>query len=87
MIPDIMTIVKDLTLGIVTEAQAIVWLHQHIENAHAEQSDGELRDYFAGHAMQGLMARIGAHEAHLVAHDAYLVGDAMMAARLKRKGD
>lgn len=37
-----------------------------------------LRDYFAGKAMQGLMARIGAHEAHLVAHDAYSVADAML---------
>jgi hypothetical protein len=40
-----------------------------------------LRDHFAAMAMQGLMARIGAHEAHLIAHDAYIVADAMLAAR------
>jgi hypothetical protein len=40
-----------------------------------------LRDYFAAKAMQGLMARIGAHDAHIIAHDAYSVADAMLEAR------
>lgn len=42
-----------------------------------------LRDYFAAAAMQGLMARIGAHEAHTIAHDAYIVADAMISERDK----
>ena len=40
-----------------------------------------LRDYFATKAMQGMMARIGAHDAHIIAHDAYIVADAMLKAR------
>lgn len=40
-----------------------------------------MRDYFAAKAMNGLMARVGAHDADVVAHDAYLVADAMLKAR------
>ena len=42
-----------------------------------------LRDYFAAKAMQGMMARIGAHEAHVIAHDAYILADAMISERDK----
>lgn len=42
-----------------------------------------LRDYFAAKAMQGLMARIGTHDVYLIAHDAYIMADAMLAERLK----
>lgn len=40
-----------------------------------------LRDYFAGQALLGLCARIGAHNTELMAHDAYVAADAMIAAR------
>ena len=40
-----------------------------------------VRDYFAAKAMQGIMARVGAHEAALIAHDSFIVADAMLAAR------
>lgn len=39
-----------------------------------------LRDYFAGQAMQGLLA-YQADEAYFVAKEAYTIADAMMAAR------
>ena len=39
-----------------------------------------LRDYFAGQAMQGLLA-YQADEAYFVAKEAYIIADAMMAAR------
>lgn len=42
-----------------------------------------LRDYFAAKAMQGLMARVGPHNADAIAHDAYMVADAMLEARNK----
>jgi hypothetical protein len=42
-----------------------------------------LRDYFAAKAMEGLMARVGKHDAYLIAHNAYIVADAMLAARSK----
>lgn len=47
-------------------------------------SDGmTLRDYFAAKAMQGLLSRpmINAHAAAAYAEDAYMVADAMIAAR------
>lgn len=42
-----------------------------------------LRDYFAAAAMQGLVVRIGKHDTDLIAHDAYVMADAMLAARDK----
>lgn len=42
-----------------------------------------LRDYFAAAAMQGMMARIGGHDAYLISHDAYIVADAMLKERSK----
>lgn len=40
-----------------------------------------LRDYFAAKAMQGLVTRIGKHDADLIAHDAYAMADTMIKAR------
>lgn len=76
MIPAIETIVEDLAAGVIAKQQAIAWLYQHTEDAA-----NDLRDHFAAMAMQGLMARIGAHEASIVAHDAYIVADEMINAR------
>ena len=44
-----------------------------------------LRDYFAAAAVQGMMARVGAHDAYIVAHDAYILADAMLAERAKER--
>jgi hypothetical protein len=40
-----------------------------------------LRDYFAGQAMMGLVARIGKHDTALIAHDAYMMADEMLQKR------
>ncbi len=56
---------------------------------NAAESFGEedpgmtLRDYFAAKAMQGMVTRIGRHDADLIAHDAYIMADALLAARGK----
>lgn len=49
MIPTIEQIVEDLLSGVITKSQAVSWLHQHAEDAHAD-----LRDHFAGLAMNTL---------------------------------
>ena len=49
MIPSIESIVEMLIAGECTAQQAIAWIAQHMENA-------DLRDQFAGLAMQGDMA-------------------------------
>lgn len=83
MIPTIETIAEDLAAGRISIAQAIAWLHQH-----AEGSANELRDHFAGLAMQGLVAAgkysVGMGEppeSKQYAEKAYRQADAMMIAR------
>ncbi len=55
----------------------------HGSMGEVAQEGMSLRDYFAAKAMQGLMARVGAHDADRIAHDAYIVADAMLAERDK----
>lgn len=85
MIPTIETIVEDLIAGKITKSQAVTWLHQHAENAHRD-----LRDYFAGKALQGILANederrdgrgtgLSTHEG--CAMSAYHYADAMLAER------
>lgn len=51
MIPTIETICEDLKAGKITVQQAIAWL-----NEHASGAANELRDMYAGMAMQGFCA-------------------------------
>lgn len=51
MIPSIETICEDLAAGKISVQQAIAWLHEH-----ARGSANEDRKYFAGMALQGLLA-------------------------------
>lgn len=48
-----------------------------------------LRDYFAAKAMQGIVASVGAAQMRVdeAADFAYLIADAMLAAREKKEGD
>ena len=39
-----------------------------------------MRQWYAGLAMQGLVARIGPHDADLIAHDSMILADAMIKA-------
>lgn len=81
MIPSIETICEDLAAGLITVQQAIGWM-----NAHASGAANELRDHFAGLAMQGILAGD-----HPISHDpdplptiarvAYEQADAMLEAR------
>ena len=50
---------------------------------HYRNGGMSLRDYFAGQALQGFVARIGNHDANLIAHDAYILADAMLSERGK----
>jgi hypothetical protein len=78
MIPTIEQIVEDLLAGTITKQQAVGWLHQHAEGAA-----NDMRDMFAGAALQGLCG--GTPGAHLVPPNAatlaYEYADAMLAAR------
>jgi hypothetical protein len=80
MIPTIETIAEDLASDSISISQAITWLHQH-----AEGSANELRDHFAGLAMQGIVTRppSGAHQRD-IAEAAYMLADAMLAERVKK---
>lgn len=80
MIPNIETIVEDLSSGNITKAQAVTWLH-----AHAEGAANKLRDYFAGQALIGW--RESERTIKSDADEAYMLADAMMAARIKRQAD
>lgn len=57
-----------------------------IKEPRPEFSGMSLRDYFAAHALAGLLAS-GPHdcEAPGIAHDAYLFADAMLAARNRQQ--
>lgn len=85
MIPSIEQIIGDLLAGDISQAQAVTYLHQHIEDLCTKESDDGLRDMFAGLAMQGLLScQIQPQSgADMYARDAYEVADAMMEARNK----
>jgi hypothetical protein len=76
LIPTIETIVEDLASGLITKQQAIAWLH-----AHAEDAGSDLRDHFATHAMQGMLANKWNQNYPDWAEHAYKMADAMLAAR------
>lgn len=87
MIPTIEQIVEDVKAGTITVAQAINWLHQHAEGAA-----NDLRDHFAGLAMQGFiasgalnaaMADLGSTAAarETLTEASYQIADAMLKAR------
>ena len=78
MIPSIETIAEDLAAGRINIAQAIAWLHQH-----AEGSENELRDHFAGLALSHPYAYNDSAVAK-AAEWAYQLADAMLAARSAR---
>lgn len=84
MIPTIETIVEDLKAGKITASQAVSWLHQH-----AQGTASELRDMFAGFALQGMLCngfmpaqvlRNGVPRASYT-EAAYELADAMLKAR------
>ena len=82
MIPSIETIAEDLAAGRINIAQAIAWLHQH-----AEGSANELRDHFAGLAMQlAFSSPIESSQdgKEYIAMHAYKMADAMLDARSAR---
>jgi len=85
MIPSIETIAEDLAAGRISTAQATAWLYRH-----AEGEASELRDHFAGLALQGQIAGIdglefGNKKAMLeIAAACYEMADAMLAARSAR---
>ena len=85
MIPTIEQIIEDVIAGTITKSQAINWLYQH-----AEGSANELRDHFAGLAMQGGVKwnkehgdEFGYIPAYDVANGAYRYADAMIKRRAK----
>jgi hypothetical protein len=83
MIPTIETIIADLLAGTLDRGQAVNWL-----NMHAEGSANDLRDHFAGLAMQGLLASPrppvpGSITGEVISDHAYKVADSMLAERAK----
>ncbi len=90
MIPTIEQIIEDLVAGTISKSQAITWLYEH-----AEGSANNLRDHFAGQAMQGLITcECGLHDSAFSMKDgftiienyafcAYDYADAMIKARDK----
>lgn len=83
MIPDINQIIDGLLSGQYSREQALAWLDQHMKLA--SESD-DLRDHFAGLAMQGFAASESEGSGHWIsataADRAYEWADAMLARRL-----
>lgn len=84
MIPTIEEILSDLMAGRITYTHARALISRHMEIA--EQSGlGDLRDEFAGQAMQGMLANQHPYQAsdeQMFARDAYVLADAMLKARV-----
>jgi hypothetical protein len=85
MIPCIADILAGLLNGSYTLAQCEGWINKHIELG---SENADLRDHFAGLAMQGLVSTEidgvydGSTKDQLTAaRAAYLIADAMLAAR------
>jgi hypothetical protein len=97
MIPTIEQIIEDLMAGTINKSLAIVWLH-----AHAEGAANDLRDHFAGLAMQAMTSDIkrvislcdeAKRQKHSYAEEvalqSYVLSDEMLkerSARSERKG-
>ena len=90
MIPEIETIAEDLAAGRISVAQAIAWLHQR-----AGGSENELRDHFAGLAMQANVTAMSTLTVESddptpmtwhneVARLSYMTANAMLIERVKR---
>lgn len=79
MIPDIETILEDLVAGRISTEQATAWLYRHTEGV-----ESDLRDHFAGLAMQGDFSSHSessqASKEYIAMH-AYKMADAMLRAR------
>lgn len=80
MIPSIEIIVEGICDGTITKSQAVTWLH-----AHAEGAANDLRDHFAGLAMQGIISQQDwvTFENAAVAEWSYAQADAMIEIRNK----
>lgn len=80
MIPTIEQIIEDLMAGVITKSQAVSWLNQHAADAHAD-----LRDHFAGLAMNTLPEQLLKYPQTdrfiNIADHCYKQADAMMKAR------
>ena len=64
------------------------WLDDMIRNSKKESPmvvlfQGDLRDYFAGQALIGIMAHDPTENAYLMASDCYMIADAMIETRSK----
>lgn len=86
MIPSIEEILAGLLSGRYTKEQATGWLHTHMDLARDAGDASILRDEFAGKALQGWYSNPVVFERYGFdtprdAKEAYLVADAMMAAR------
>lgn len=84
MIPTIDNILKDLMRGAMTYAQALAYIEQHL--AAAREANEDMRDVFAGLAMQALIQSLTVEPgepplASGVGVMAYQYADAMLVAR------
>lgn len=85
MIPAIEDILQMLLDGNINKKQALLWIDQHMEN----MADGaaDLRDHFAGLAMQGICCSkdeagtLVNHGYDWIASESYKIADAMLKAR------
>ena len=79
MIPDIQSIIAMLLAGECTSEQAEAWIYTHMENS-------DLRDQFAGMAMQGMLVDLtkafyGIDWQTRLTESSYDIADAMLKAR------
>lgn len=82
MIPTINDILQDLMRGTLTYTQALAYIEQHL--AAAREADENMRDVFAGLAMQGTIASAPNGRAPVcstLADWSYEMADAMLEAR------
>jgi hypothetical protein len=62
--------------------KAYPFSHKHPTLGTTTQSEGmDLRDYFAGLAMQAIVSKEGDYDDHVVAKISYQMADAMLVAR------
>ena len=83
MIPTIEQIVSDVVHGLCSRAQAIEWLHKHVELAEKRVDLSDLRDMFAGQAISTFSWRLGHQTTTWQANAAacFEIADAMLKAR------
>jgi hypothetical protein len=84
MIPAIEDIFHALSRGEMAFSDAEMYVREHIRLATSDEL--ELRDMFAGEAMNGLLSSWGMHDVQdysEIASDAYRLADAMIKGRAK----